>query len=261
MEVAQQDYVNLIKRKPVLALKVLVGTKAVDYATLEERMKARRKDKSRSPIEKMDNQRDKESLELRASHHGQKVKDIIGKYGGLVSSFKPIHAKYIASYFKAKTCLDPTMGWGGRLLGVTSNGTNYIGCDTNVGLQTGYNKLTSLVKQYTSVKVTLLWQPAEQVDFSGFTYDLVFTSPPYDDLEIYPNMPSYKNWTQEFLIPVFSRAFTHLQKGGWMALSLPDNIYQDMKFLLGEEQHRIYCPIQARNPKNKNYDIVYCWCR
>jgi len=68
-------------------------------------------------------------------------------------------------------------------------------------LETSYRNMTGL----DDSKVTLIFKPSEQVDFSKYDYDLVFTSPPYFMIERYEKMPPYKS-KQEFLENFFFSA-------------------------------------------------------
>lgn len=98
--------------------------------------------------------------------------------------------------------LDPCCGFGGRLLGFKSkypDGT-YIGCEPNVET---YNELMLLVKHAgweSSVKIYNC--KFEDFDDNNETFDLIFTSIPYYDTEIYSNHTSYNSfdeWRQTFI--------------------------------------------------------------
>ena len=60
---------------------------------------------------------------------------------GAIVPFKSSTAKYIYKRFGATNVLDPTAGWGGRLLGASSLGIKYTGLDTNLNLRDGYNRM------------------------------------------------------------------------------------------------------------------------
>jgi len=133
------------------------------------------------------------------------------KCKGSIVAFKASTAKYIYKRFGAKNVLDPTAGWGGRMLGAMSLGIDYTGIDTNINMKEAYinmmkvdeawevstnHQLVSWRKE-TETEVTtgiympriitgdshrhhmrMIWDSCFNVDFSGFGYDLVLTSPP-----------------------------------------------------------------------------------
>ena len=68
---------------------------------------------------------------------------------GSVVMFKATTAKYLYKKFKAKSVLDPTAGWGGRMLGAWSLGINYTGIDTNVEMIPAYNDMMAFLKAET----------------------------------------------------------------------------------------------------------------
>lgn len=126
-----------------------------------------------------------------------------------VSFFKPILAASIyKKYIGDKTnpiVLDPCCGFGGRLLGFKSvypNGT-YIGCEPNIET---YNELIQLVKNANWKNVIIHnikfenfhWIPIQEVE--GYcinnNFDLIFTSIPYFDVEIYSNNTEYKSFDE-----------------------------------------------------------------
>jgi hypothetical protein len=55
-------------------------------------------------------------------------------------------------------------------------GIPYLGIDANKNMEKSYNDMIQLVKPENDVK--MIFKPSETVDFSKFSYDLVFTSPP-----------------------------------------------------------------------------------
>ncbi len=96
---------------------------------------------------------------------------------GTINQFKPSVARMVYKKLKTKVgVLDFSAGWGGRCMGAMSMGLPYIGIDSNTKLATSYKKMVQTLEPTANVK--MVFQPAEEVDFSGFHYDLIFTSPP-----------------------------------------------------------------------------------
>jgi DNA modification methylase len=79
------------------------------------------------------------------------------------------------------------MGWGGRLVGACIAGVpKYIGIDTNRNLEAPYKNMCEQLKKLSPcTDAQLLFVDALTVDYSAFEYDMVFTSPPYYNKEIY----------------------------------------------------------------------------
>ena len=93
--------------------------------------------------------------------------------------------------YEAKRVLDFTAGWGARMIATMALDIDYIGIDSNKSLKQD-TKNYQVIKPYTKSKVKMIWIEA-QVDLSKVgKYDAVFTSPPYEYLEVYENMTNYE---------------------------------------------------------------------
>jgi len=125
---------------------------------------------------------------------------------GTVSFFKPVLAGAIYHTFlqgkDAPVVLDPCAGFGGRMLGFKSvfpNGV-YIGLEPNRDTYQELEHLKQICRYGDSV--TLLNIKFEDYKQYAIDFDLVFTSTPYYDLEIYSNVVEYENeqkWAAVFL--------------------------------------------------------------
>ena len=73
---------------------------------------------------------------------------------GAIVFFKSSTAKYIYKLFNSKSVLDFTAGWGGRMLGASSLGINYIGIDTNINLKIGYE---NMIKDLQLKNCKMIW--------------------------------------------------------------------------------------------------------
>lgn len=125
------------------------------------------------------------------------------------NSFKVTTAIFIYDFFKAKTVLDFSAGWGDRLLAACGLGIKYTGIDPNLSNVTGYNEIIKL----TNANATVFTSGAEYMPLKWLpftSYDLIFTSPPFFDYEIYSSKlqsvssyTTYENWLVYFLFIIF----------------------------------------------------------
>jgi hypothetical protein len=173
-------------------------------------------------------------------------KHLIDTVGGMYgyrecNSWNPlILTNFIKRYFKNYKdidLLDPSMGWGDRLIACLSLGIkSYTGFDPNVNLHPCYDKIAKLS---ISTKTKF-----HQDKFSSKNltqkFDVVFTSPPFFDVEIYQYSEedvagSYDKWLNDMYIPYLND----------MAKSVKDNGYVGVyivnigKFKVGDDTNRI----------------------
>ena len=182
---------------------------------------------------------------------------------GAIVLFKPSTAKYIYKKFGSKSVLDPTMGWGGRLLGATSLGINYTGFDTNIDLRSGYEEM---IKDLKLQNVKLFWETSLNEDIiSALDYDMVLTSPPYENLELYEHMTPWdteEDFYKGFLIPLINLCHKYLKEGGHSCWNISPKMYKkltqvykyqecDMKEDLRQQLGKPY--------KSKSQDYIYIW--
>lgn len=160
---------------------------------------------------------------------------------GSVVMFKSTTAKYLYKKYKAKSVLDPTAGWGGRMLGAWSLGIDYTGIDTNVEMTPAYDAMIAFLKEETGFdnalfevdngsNLKMIWQSCLDVDFSQIEYDFVLTSPPYINLEIYEHMELWDSDTafyKEFFIPLWQKCCDNIKKGGHVAFNISPKMYED----------------------------------
>jgi len=194
-------------------------------------------------------------------------------YYGSVNQFRPVIAKWIYKMLDPKIgILDFSAGWGGRCLAAMSLNIPYIGIDSNTNLQIPYKNMVELYEPTANVE--MIFKPSETVDFSLYNYDLVFTSPPYFMLEKYEEMPVYSckdEFLKKFFIPVITNAWTHLKKGGHMALNMPVKMYDSVKELLPPIKTRLVMLLANKNPndasngnvigstKKQQEEYIYVW--
>lgn len=153
----------------------------------------------------------------------------------IASQFKPSAAKALYTYFNSKHVLDFCSGWGDRLAGFSAceNTLSYTGVDPNERLHPNY---LAQVDLYKSGKQTTFHKAcAEDMSYPSESFDTVFTSPPYLDIERYTqeenqSWKKYKynsskgssNWQENFLHTAVERAWDALMPSGVMAINIAD---------------------------------------
>ena len=192
-------------------------------------------------------------------HYWKSIYAMFELWYGSINIFRPSIAKWLIEKYKPTVAvLDPCAGWGSRCLASMSCNIPYIGCDTNINLQDGYDRIKHLAP---SASVKMVWAPAETIDFTEYKYDMVLTSPPYFHLERYNNMPEYptkKDFYYKFLIPTFLNAFNGLKTGGTMVLNFPKDFYVELSAFIGEADEILTMPIGGRM-KTGHSEGIYVW--
>ena len=160
---------------------------------------------------------------------------------GSIVMFKSTTAKYLYKKYNAKSVLDPTAGWGGRMLGAWALGIDYTGIDTNTNMKPAYDKMTEYLTSYNefnnplfekenNTNLKMIWSSALDVDFSKIDYDFVLTSPPYVNLEIYEHMDKWssdKAFYKDFFIPLWQKSVDNIKKGGHVCFNISPKMYDD----------------------------------
>ena len=156
-------------------------------------------------------------------------KQAIGMRKYIASQFKPSIAKYIYNRFAHEgTVLDFSSGWGDRLAGFSaSTAKHYIGIDPNKALHPCYDKQMfayNPCKSYLTIPF-----PAETITLAD-KFDLIFTSPPYFNIEKYTqdadqSFKKFKKldaWLEGFLFESIRCFWTNLNEGGHMIINISD---------------------------------------
>lgn len=157
----------------------------------------------------------------------------------ICSQFKPNVAKVIYDHYEAKNILDFSMGWGDRLAGFYASdfGEHYVGLDPRKENHPIYKKQAEFYDSKLTFfehkrKGTFYCSPAEDFDFSPYKdyFDLVFTSPPYFNVERYSNDDNqswvrYKqinDWNELFLHKVLHNLWSAVRSGGVVLINISD---------------------------------------
>lgn len=157
------------------------------------------------------------------------------------NSFNPfIIINFIKRYFKKYKdidLLDPSMGWGDRLLACLSLGIkSYTGYDPNIKLQPCYDQMTKL----TTSTITKFFPDKFSSKKLTKKYDAVFTSPPFFNIEIYQYSEedirgSYDEWIKNMYTPYLNDMVKSVKNKGYIGIYI-DNIG---KFKTGDDTNRI----------------------
>jgi len=187
---------------------------------------------------------------------------------GSIVMFKATTAKYIYHKYGATKVLDPTAGWGGRMLGAWALGIDYVGIDTNIEMVGAYEEMINKMASYPSVfnpsNLKMIWESCLTVDFSKIDYDFVLTSPPYINMEIYEHMPKWKTdeaFYCEFFLPLWNKCVDNIESGGAVCFNISPKMYEDAKYYgLPEctEEEDLKQQLGQQSGKKKQ-DKIYIW--
>ena len=203
------------------------------------RMRSKRHDQELTPIEYW--QQNKEYVKQQAYQLYNKVdaytlRETIYKLAGEVTSFRPTLMIGFIKMFKAKRILDFSSGFADRLIGaLAANIQTYLAIDPNSCL---HPKYLEIIQHFPSTtKVTLIQAPFETAELPEGTYDLVITSPPYYNLEVYSDEETQSitnrdlsNWFDNFLMASLIKSWQVLEKGGHMIIIIND-IYKKANYV------------------------------
>lgn len=177
----------------------------------------------------------------------------------MATTFMPPYARSVYDFFKGKHVLDPCAGWGDRMLGAACSGggsgggvTRYVGFDPNCNLRPGYvqimkecgHSVTSLSDRKICFSNTfeIRSEPFEvgAKALASNSFDLVFTSPPFFDYEMYnPTNPKYVDWIAGFYEPLMTESCRCVKPGGYVCIHIGDTSAGTIVPFLKETVHRI----------------------
>jgi len=163
----------------------------------------------------------------------------------------------VLKLFKPKKWLDISAGWGDRLLSALLYKPLevYCGVDPNPCLHPYYQEMIKTLDPNGKKECILIKDGFETATLPDIKFDLVFSSPPFFDLEIYStasanSLVKYKGedgWFNGFLMPSIYKAIEHLVAGGYLVL------------YMGEAQGTKYISkmIELVDARMKNTGIFY----
>jgi 16S rRNA G966 N2-methylase RsmD len=186
----------------------------------------------------------------------------------LCNNFRITICLTILNYFKPKTWLDISAGWGDRLISaILYKVKKYVSCDPNINLHPCYDEIKNTFLENKDKKNYIIYKNGflEAIIPEKDKFDIVFSSPPFFDLEIYSDFSensvkqytTENNWTKLFFKKSLIKAYNYLKYGGHMIL-----------YMGGEkalrEMHKLsnimeYKGIINWYDKNKNIRKIYVW--
>jgi len=127
--------------------------------------------------------------------------------------------------------LDPSAGWGDRLVAACAFGADqYHGYDPNSELREPYDTILEKFGPRKAGRYSVTTGRFEAATVPAESYDIVHTSPPFFDLEDYPaeggntarQHPVYQDWLNDFYEPYLKKAWNALRPGGYYCLYIDD---------------------------------------
>ncbi len=158
-----------------------------------------------------------------------------------VVNFKPVIARYIYdTYAKPNSkVLDPCAGYGGRLSGAiaANKGLKYTGIDPDGRTIVGNTKLGAFYASQFDIDGTKEWDfdfrlimgcAEDEMKKIEEKYSLIFTSPPYFNVEQYSNDPTqsyirhntYETWRDNFLKVIIKESHRLLENDGYLVINV-----------------------------------------
>jgi DNA modification methylase len=188
---------------------------------------------------------------------------------GRINAFKITNSLALYHKYTPTTIMDPFCGFGGRLVAALLLNINYYGVDLNKDLKPGYDKLLAEFANPTmtaSELIDIKFQDALSMDYTSKKYDMVFTSPPYENIEVYKHgeKKSTIEWTL-FYNTIFRKLWDNLSVSpitnkGVFAININDKIYN--KILVPLFGHCGEVIPLKKSTKNKSYsENIYVWIK
>ena len=171
-----------------------------------------------------------QNVKMHSTPYASELRRMLTMTGGLgnVTKYGAATTKAIVQYFGAKRVLDPCIGWGGRMLGtlVAAEDTFYVGCEPDPTTAEALDNIIidPAVPERIGDRVDLLNETIEDslLEIQAMPkFDMVLTSPPYFNLEIYTagdqsvtKYPTWDDWVTKWLKPIILGCLTALNTTG-----------------------------------------------
>ena len=190
------------------------------------------------------------NIQMHSTPYRSEIRRMLIMTGGLgnVTKYRAATAKSVVSFYKAKSVFDPCIGWGGRMLGALAAGASYTGCEpdpkTAAGLRGILGDLPSDISKNAKILETVAEEQVKK-EKKG-VYDMILTSPPYFNLELYTGGPQSTNtwstwdtWVEGWLKPVVLGCLALLKQEGTSCWSVK-NFKSDKLYPLADAVKKIH---------------------
>ena len=161
-----------------------------------------------------------------------------------VTDFKPVIARFVYDTYAPINgfVLDPCCGYSGRLIGAlaSKNNINYHGIDPDINTIQGNLSCYNILKDSTKCNCRFYLGCAEDImPEINREYDVIFTSPPYFDLEIYSDnknqsssrYKAYSCWLEKFMYVIIAQSKRLLKENGKLII----NVKNTVKYKLADD--------------------------
>lgn len=187
------------------------------------------------------------------------------------SSHRPTNIMALTQIFKINSVLDFSSGWGDRLLGALASNIVYHGVDPNSCLYKGYEKMIEMFAKDKS-KYQIHKTRIEDLDLD-MKFDMVYTSPPYFNLEIYDkndkkqssNYYSEDSWFKNFLKIAVDKSWSLLNDNGYFCININQlnkkqkYIFKMHKYINSLKNSKYLGVISYSNKKLVNPQPIWIW--
>ena len=196
--------------------------------------------------------------------------------------YRPQMAKMVVSNLGGVRVFDPCAGWGGRMLGSLAAAAElYVAFEPNTETYDGLLRIVEFLDLHDRVR---LYKDSalnmHQYDIKDM--DIVLTSPPYFDLEVYSHedtqsitgCSSYQMWVDKFLNPLVEGTLDTLKPMGWSCWNVHNvgkmKMIDDVaRIHTGYDTKTIFSVVSSKrqtnqyvvNKNQKNSDVTICYSK
>ena len=266
-----ESFINLTPRS-------LIGNNIVDYFTFTQRLKTKGKYDINfyEFIVNLDEFKKKKFIQNMLTYYRDVknknntkseytvLKEVYNICISAINIIRPLVYMEIYSKYKPKCVLDFCAGWGGAAVAAAAlKFDKYIGIEINHSLEEPYGKLVTYLGDKSPTTIEMIFEDALKIDYNNLVYDFVFTSPPYYFIQKYENNPKYaskKEMDELFYVPIFTKTYNGLQKGGHYIINVCKEVYDNVLVKLFGDAHEIY-PYKKSKRQNDYNEIVYVWIK
>lgn len=254
-----------------------------DFFTEKQRMKARFFTEKYSPFDFYEKHKKKINDKFKHINNKNdrlyKMREYIYSNVKEASNFKITAVLGIMQYLKKNLSLnfnnlkilDPSSGWGDRLIAFTSlNVLEYIGFDPNTSLQKSYNKIINTITSFNNSNNHYEVKPFgfEYCNYKNY-FDIVFTSPPYFNVEEYETNNNEQSnikyntldkWKNKFFKKYIKNCVNAVKKNGLIFIHISDNKnFKIVDFLMDEMNKYNVIKYQWFGIEGTNYRCFPIW--